>query len=71
MSAIYEVNNFLSRKAWITIKRNTVKSKGIKPLHVKWVFKSKEYTEGLISFKSINIVKGYMQVPEIDYTESL
>ena len=71
MSAIYEVNNFLSRKAWITIKRNMVKSKGIKPLPVKWVFKSKEDTEGLISLKSRNIVKGYMQVPETDYTESL
>ena len=66
MSAIYEVNNFLSRKAWIMIKRNTVKSKGIKPLPVKWVFKSKEEPDRLIRLKLRNGVKGYMQVHGVD-----
>ena len=41
ISSIYEVNVFFSRKAWIPIKRSTVKSKGRKLVPVKWVFKSK------------------------------
>ena len=40
MSAISEVKNFLSRKAWIPTKRIVVKSKGIIPVPVKWEFKS-------------------------------
>ena len=68
MSAISEVNNFLSRKAWILTKRSVVKSKGIKPIPVKWVFKSKEEADGLIHMKSINVLKIYMQVPGVDFT---
>ena len=41
MSAIYEVNNFLSRMAWIMTKRSIVKAKGRKPVPVKCVFKIK------------------------------
>ena len=37
---------------------------------MKWAFKSKEYPDGLIRLKSINLVKGYMQVPGVDYIES-
>ena len=70
MSAIYEVKNFLSRKAWITIKKIILKAKGKKPVPVKWVFNSKEETDGLINLKSINLVKGYMQVHWVEYTES-
>ena len=69
MPAISEVNNFLSRKAWITIKRIKVKAKDINPVPVKWVFKSKKDTDGLIRLKSRNVVKGYIQVPGVDYTE--
>ena len=42
ISAINEVNNFLSRKAWILTKRSVAKEKGRKPVPVKWVLKSKE-----------------------------
>ena len=63
MSAILEVNNFLSRKAWILTKISVVKSKGRKPVPVKWVLKIKKEAEGLIRPKSRNIVKGYMKVP--------
>ena len=41
MSAIYEINNVLSRKAWILIKKIKVKSKGENPVPVKWLFKGK------------------------------
>ena len=53
------------------MKKSAVKDKGIKPVPVKWVFKSKEEADGLISLKSINVVKGYMKVPGVDFTESL
>ena len=71
MSAISEVNFFMSRKAWIPTKRSLVKSKYKKPVPKKWVFKSKEEAEKLIPPKSRNVVKGYMQVPGFDFTESL
>ena len=70
MSETSEVNNFLSRKSWITMKRMVMKSKDRNPVHVKWVFKSKREPDELICLKSINVVKGYMQVPGVDFTES-
>ena len=67
---IFEVNVFVSRKAWIPIKISIVKSKGRNPVPAKGVFNSKEETGWLIRMKSRNLVKGYMQVPGVDYTES-
>ena len=46
MLAISEVNNFLSRKEWIMIKRRKVKEICKKQVPMKWVFKSKEDTDG-------------------------
>ena len=66
ISAISEVNNFLSRKEYILRKRSVVKDKGRKPVTVNWEFKSKEEPGGLISLKCRNVVKGYMQVPRVD-----
>ena len=50
---------------------SAVKAKVRKPVYIKWIFKSKEEADGLIRLKSRNIVNGYMQVPVVDYTESL
>ena len=54
ISAIYEVKTFLSRKAWITIKKIILKAKGGKPVPVKWVLNSKEETDRLIRMKPGN-----------------
>ena len=70
MSAISEVKNFLSRKAQIPIKKIISKAKGRNTVPVKCVFNSEEETDGLIRPKSRNLVKGYMQVPGVEYTES-
>ena len=51
ISAISEVNNFLSIKAWIPTKRSVVKYKGRNPIPFKWVFKSKEEAGSLIRLK--------------------
>ena len=63
MSAILEVNIFLSSEAWITTNISVVKAKYRKPVPVKWVFKSNKEADGLISLKSRNVVKVFMQVP--------
>ena len=70
MSAISEVNDFFPREAWIPTKRNIVKAKVRKLVPVKWLFTSKEEADGLIRLKPRNIIKGYMQVPGVDFTES-
>ena len=53
------------------MKRSVVKAEGKNTVPVKWVFNSKEEEDGIIRLKSINLVKGYMQVPGVDFTGSL
>ena len=48
ISAISEVNNFLSRKTWVTINILKLKAKGSNPLPAKWKSKSKKYPDILI-----------------------
>ena len=71
MSAIYEVNGFLSRNTGITTMRSATKAKGRNIVPVKWLSKGKEYPDGLIRLNSINVFKGYIEVPGVDFTESL
>ena len=71
MSEISEVNNCLSRKAYIPTKRSIVISKVRKPAPINCIFNSKEEPGRLINLKSRNVVKGYMQVPGVDSTKSL
>ena len=70
ISAIPEVNNYLSRMVWIPMKRSVVKANGRNPVPIKWVFKSKEKADGLICLKLRNVVKGYIQVSEVDFIYS-
>ena len=63
MAVIYEVKRFLKIKAWIMFKKSRVKEKGIKKVPVKWVFISKEETDGLIRLKSRNVVNGVHTSP--------
>ena len=70
MSAISEVNNFLEKKACIPMNRSVIKSKGIKPGSVEWIFRNTEEPDGLINQKSRNLVRGYAKVLGVDCTES-
>ena len=70
ISAVTKINNFLSINSWVTINRRTVKAKVGKPFSVKWLFKSKEYPDISIIFKSMSLLEGYIQVPGVAYTES-
>jgi hypothetical protein len=67
-SAKSEIMNFLSRKAWRKYPRK--KLKGRKPIPTKWVFKKKNEQDGTIRYKSRVVLKGYVMIPGVDYTES-
>ena len=69
-SAKDEVLNFLNRKAWKKKKRSKVFALGRKPVPVKWVFKKKLEQDKSTRYKSRIVVKGYMQIPGVDYSES-
>jgi hypothetical protein len=66
-----EVMNFLNRKAWTKIKRDKTEKTGKKILKVKWVFKKKDEQDGSIRYKLRIVTKGYLQIPGVDYTESI
>ena len=51
--------------------RSAMKEKGRNLVPVKWLSKGKEYPDGLIRLNSINVFKGYIEVPGVDFTESL
>ena len=69
MSAISEMNNFLTCKASILTKRSAVETRGRNTVPVKWVFKSKEEADSLIRLNLRNVVKGYMQVTGFAFIE--
>ena len=62
-----EFDQFFKRKSWIKTKRKDLPA-GRKPIPVKHVFKIKDEPTGE-RFKDRVIVKGYMSIPGIDYTE--
>jgi Reverse transcriptase (RNA-dependent DNA polymerase)/Zinc knuckle len=67
-SAKAEINNFLSRDAWQKFPRKDLLDR--KPIPVKWIFKVKEEQDGTQRYKSRIVLKGYVMVPGVDYTES-
>jgi hypothetical protein len=64
-----EINNFMKRGAWKKVKRSNL-PKGKRPLKVKWVFKIKENETGEQRYKGRIVIKGYTEIPGVDYTES-
>jgi hypothetical protein len=60
-----ELENFLKRDAWEFISRKELPDNR-KTLHCRWIFKMK--TNG--SKKSRSVIRGYEQIPGVDYVES-
>jgi hypothetical protein len=64
-----EIENFLDRKVWTPTKLWKLRQ-GQRPIKVKWVFKKKHEQDGSIRYKGRIVVKGYVQIPGIDFTHT-
>ena len=69
-AAINEVMNFVKRGSWRKIHRTQVSKLGCQPIPLKWVFKKKNEHDGSIRYKARIVVKGYMQIPGVNFTET-
>ena len=62
-----EIENFYKRDAWEVTPLSKLKP-GQRPVKTKWIFKKKDEHDGSIRYKGRIVVKGYSQIPGIDYT---
>ena len=65
-----EVMNFIKRKSWKYVSVKEPIQAGRKLIPCKWVFKIKNEQDGSKRYKSRLCVKGFHQIPGVDYTES-
>ena len=63
-----EIDNFYKRKVWVKVPRSVLF--GRKPLGTRWVFKKKTEPDLSIRYKGRIVVKGYVQIPGVDFTDS-
>ena len=64
-----EVMNFLNRKVWSIVPRTKLRQ-GQKPIQTRWVFRKKNEHDGSVRYKGRIVVKGYVQIPGVDFTET-
>jgi hypothetical protein len=63
-----KIMNFTKRQVWRKFPRSQLN--GRKPLKSRWVFKKKIEPDNTIRYKARVVVKGYNQIPGVDFTES-
>ena len=62
-----ELDFMYSNQVWDLVKE----SKGIKPVHCKWVYEMKRGIDGKVeTFKARLVAKGYIQKEGIDYEDT-
>jgi Reverse transcriptase (RNA-dependent DNA polymerase) len=67
-----EITNFMSRGAWKPVsKKEVVEEMERKLFSTKWIFKKKTEQDNSIRHKARVVSRGFMQIPGVDYTESL
>jgi hypothetical protein len=64
----FEIENFIKRQVWKKFPRSELN--GRKPLKSRWVFKKKVEADKSLRYKARVVVKGYNQIPGVDFTES-
>jgi hypothetical protein len=64
-----EIENFIRRKVWTPTEINKLGYRQ-KPIKVKWVFKKKNEQDGSVRYKGRIVVKGYVQIPGVDFTNT-
>ncbi|MFM8622139.1 MAG: reverse transcriptase domain-containing protein, partial [Holophagaceae bacterium] len=62
-----EIENFLARGVWKKVPTSQLK-KGQRPISTKWIFKKKQEHDGSTRYKARCVVRGFVQVPGIDFT---
>ena len=65
-----EVMNFIKRKSWKYVSIDEAAELKRKLIPCKWVFKIKDEQDGSKRYKTRLCVKGFHQIPGVDYTES-
>ena len=66
---VTELVNCAKRKVYRMVDRSSV-PRGKKILKTRWVYRKKEKEDGTVVHRSRVVVKGYDQIPGVDFTES-
>jgi len=64
-----ELHSLHSNYTWDYIRPEDVPS-GVKPISSKWVFKTKQLSGGGIRYKARLVIRGYEQIPGVDFDET-
>jgi len=65
-----ELHSLHSNYTWDYIRPVEDVPSGVKPISSKWVFKTKQLSGGGIRYKARLVIRGYKQIPGVDFDET-